>query len=59
MPSFRILNGSCAEYGQFPWVAQIQARSSGNNYDHHCGGTIIAEDIILTAAHCLQSVHSQ
>ena len=23
---FRILNGTCAKYGAFPWVAQIQRR---------------------------------
>ena len=55
-PTFRILNGTCAQYGELPWVAQIQVRAPGGGYgyEQHCGGTIISDDLILTAAHCFQ-----
>ena len=51
---FKILNGTCAPYGSHPWIAQIQVNADGNNFEHHCGGTILTEDVILTAAHCFQ-----
>ncbi len=54
-PSFRILNGTCAQYGDFPWVAEIQMKSHNTGkYKQHCGGTIVSEDLIVTAAHCVQ-----
>jgi len=51
-PTLNILSGSCAPYGSYPWTVQIQITGSGG-YTHHCGGTILTEDIILTAAHCI------
>ncbi len=54
-PTFRILNGTCASYGELPWVAQIQLRAPGGTdmeHQQHCGGTIISDDLVLTAAHC-------
>ncbi|XP_023375424.1 serine protease 55 [Pteropus vampyrus] len=44
----RIIGGIEAEVGEFPWLVSIQA---GN--EHFCGGTIIDEWWIVTAAHCL------
>ena len=44
--------------GDSPWSASLQALVSrpgtgGVEYRHYCGGTIISEYYILTAAHCL------
>nr|KAF6402192.1 hypothetical protein HJG63_016010 [Rousettus aegyptiacus] len=44
----RIIGGIEAEAGEFPWLVSIQA---GN--EHFCGGAIIDEWWIVTAAHCL------
>uniref|UniRef100_A0A8C9L3Y7 Serine protease 55 n=2 Tax=Panthera tigris TaxID=9694 RepID=A0A8C9L3Y7_PANTA len=44
----RIIGGMEAEVGEFPWQVSIQARN-----EHFCGGAIINEWWIVTAAHCL------
>lgn len=42
-----IINGNEAVRGRFPYMASL-----ANNRRHQCGGTLIAPDIVLTAAHC-------
>lgn len=46
----RIVNGNEAHHGQFPWVASIRVGEK-----HLCGGTVIGDDWILTAANCMQN----
>ncbi|XP_037668710.1 serine protease 55 [Choloepus didactylus] len=43
----RIIGGTEAKVGEFPWQVSIQA-----NNDHFCGGAILNNWWILTAAHC-------
>ncbi|XP_016994642.2 trypsin alpha-like [Drosophila takahashii] len=47
----RIVGGSATTISSFPW--QISLQRSGS---HSCGGSIYSSNIIVTAAHCLQSV---
>ncbi|KAF5287781.1 hypothetical protein FQA39_LY15717 [Lamprigera yunnana] len=46
----RIIGGEVARDGQFPYQVSIHFKGS-----HNCGGSIIAPDTILTAAHCLEN----
>jgi len=44
-----IYGGETAEKGEFPHMVQLQ--SSGGS--HYCGGSVISEEHVLTAAHCV------
>lgn len=46
--SGRVVGGDRADEGQFPYVISLRRGD-----DHMCGGSIINEYWILTAAHCL------
>jgi secreted trypsin-like serine protease len=45
-----VVGGSDAPAGLYPWIVQFSDRSSGGQI---CGGSLIAERWVLTAAHCL------
>lgn len=46
--STRIVNGVVAQEGRYPYLVSLTKEGS-----HFCGGSLIAKDIVLTAAHCL------
>ncbi|XP_013113239.2 trypsin-like [Stomoxys calcitrans] len=47
----RIVNGVDTTIQDHPYQVSLQT----NKGDHFCGGSIISEDIVVTAAHCMQS----
>lgn len=55
--SERIVGGEEAQHGQFPWQAQILVRKpeKNNRLFFQCGGTIITDRVILSAAHCFKT----
>ncbi|KAL9700343.1 hypothetical protein quinque_003784 [Culex quinquefasciatus] len=54
----RIVGGSIAQLDEYPWLARIQYYKSNKRFGFHCGGVLINERYVLTAAHCIQSVPS-
>uniref|UniRef100_A0A0C9Q235 chymotrypsin n=1 Tax=Fopius arisanus TaxID=64838 RepID=A0A0C9Q235_9HYME len=46
----RIINGENAAVGEFPYQVSLQTVSSSF---HFCGGSIISENYVITAAHCV------
>lgn len=51
----RILNGYSSERGQFPYYAYLKVNTTIGFIA--CGGTLINEDWIVTAAHCIQDAN--
>lgn len=52
----RIHGGEVAVYGMYPWQVGIRKRTGGL-FGYHfprCGGTIIGEYWVLSAAHCFR-----
>ena len=45
----RIVGGVNALEGEFPWMASLWYPG----YGHFCGATLITEEWVVTAAHCL------
>ncbi|KAJ6637209.1 Serine protease easter [Pseudolycoriella hygida] len=49
----RIVGGKKAKEDEFPWMALLEYKKPNNRKGFHCGGVLINERYILTAAHCM------
>ena len=48
------MGGQFAEVNEFPWAAYLSLRSTESGATGRCGGSLISDRHVLTAAHCLQ-----
>lgn len=51
-----IVGGSETKIGEFPHMCAIGTRRSGE-MDFFCGGSLISEKFVLTAAHCRPNLY--
>ena len=52
----RIVGGILASQHEFPWMAALVYENLNGYQLIFCGGSIISPNVILTAAHCLESI---
>lgn len=47
-----IVNGFQAKTGVFPWHVGIYAKEGTSEYEQICGGSLISNNLVVSAAHC-------
>ena len=54
----QVVGGDPVPNGKYPFMTSIQADTSnrGGYQEHYCGGTLIDQDSVLTAAHCVEFI---
>ncbi|XP_009992390.1 PREDICTED: transmembrane protease serine 12 [Chaetura pelagica] len=50
----QIVGGHPAPRGAWPWTVSLQIRQFAARFTHVCGGVLINENSVLTAAHCIK-----
>ena len=50
----RVIGGKAALHGSWPWQANIYYRRFFASRKHHCGGSLITTQWVVTAAHCVE-----
>ncbi len=53
----RIHDGEPAELGQFPFAVHVQMPINNLGSSYVCTGSLISNDIVVTAAHCMEDVN--
>ena len=51
-PSSRVVGGSNARQGSWPWQVEL-LQLKDTTFSHKCGGTLICNQWVVTAAHCV------
>jgi secreted trypsin-like serine protease len=51
----RVIDGTSAAIGQFPFVVYLQSLMLDGNTTMECGGALISDNFVITAAQCVAS----
>ncbi|XP_017144468.1 melanization protease 1 [Drosophila miranda] len=54
----RVVGGVETGKKEFPWMVLIEYTKPGNVKGHHCGGSLINNRYVITAAHCVSAIPS-
>lgn len=49
--NIKLSGGEAAKIGEFPWIVLLKYKTSGRPF--LCGGSLISDRFVLTAAHCV------
>ncbi|EDW81572.2 uncharacterized protein Dwil_GK10951 [Drosophila willistoni] len=52
----RIVGGVTTRKREFPWLVLIEYTKPGNVIGHNCGGSLINNRYVITAAHCVNAI---
>ena len=52
----KIILGQTAIEGSWPWIVSLRVLMKDGSLVHNCGGSLIENDLVLTAAHCVKSL---
>ncbi|SDL09740.1 Trypsin [Glycomyces sambucus] len=56
----QVIGGQPAEEGQYPWLVGLGSPGDGTPWERQfCGGSVIAADVVLTAAHCVEDAAAE
>ena len=49
----RIVGGTAAQLGHWPWIGSLQYVDEDGGTVHNCGASLINNRFVVTAAHCM------